>query len=209
MSVAQALNDRMAAILESITEGLFIFDADWRCTYMNRRAEQTLRHPRAAFVGKYLWEIVADFGEHFRYGGKIFEQNVRAAMLEKREASFETSFDDHWLVTHVYPVSEGVAVYFQDITQRKLTEFALRESEAKYRRLVEANLVGIVVSDLHGHVLEANDIFLTILGYTRQELERGELNWRAITPSEYRQAEDEAIRQLHERGIYQPFEKEY
>jgi PAS domain S-box-containing protein len=96
-----------------------------------------------------------------------------------------------------------------DITERKRMEETLRASETKFRRLVDANIVGIIVTTLSGQILEANDTFLSLVGYTREELMAGQLSWRAITPPEYQQISDEVVQELRQYGVCRPIEKAY
>lgn len=132
-------------------------------------------------------------------------------MLNKESFSFESFVmrTQRWIVTQVYPISEGVVVYFHDITERKQTELALRASEAKFRRLFDANVIGVMLAGLDGRVLEANDALLSLFGYSREELARGQINWRALTPPGYCQQDAEKIEELIETRIAQPFEKEF
>jgi PAS domain S-box-containing protein len=97
----------------------------------------------------------------------------------------------------------------RDITRRKLAEAALRESEARFRRLLEANVIGVLFWDVHGNISEANDLFLRMIGYTREDLHAGEVNWRKITPPEYRDLDDRILASLAATGVCNPVEKEY
>jgi PAS domain-containing protein len=60
----------------------------------------------------------------------------------------------------------------------------LAEREAKFRRLIDSNIVGIFVWELEGRIIEANDAFLHMVGYDRQDLVLGRLRWTDLTPSE-------------------------
>src|SRR5579864_4176016 len=71
-----------------------------------------------------------------------------------------------------------------DITAAKEARLALEEREAKIRRLVDANIVGVLISDLAGRVIDANDAFLQMVRYTRNDLAWGRLNWTELTPAE-------------------------
>jgi PAS domain S-box-containing protein len=84
----------------------------------------------------------------------------------------------------------------------------IAEAERRYRVLVDANVVGVTVSD-HDRVLEANDAWLRITGHTRAQQERGQLSWRAMTPPEWVSADDHAMEQLATEGWVEPYEKEY
>jgi PAS domain S-box-containing protein len=97
----------------------------------------------------------------------------------------------------------------QDITERKATEEALGKSEARLRRLVESNVVGVNFSDLGGGLTEANDAFLNLIGYTREDLRSGTLRWDVITAPEYFETDRRAIEELKAGGFCRPIEKEY
>ncbi|AFY47370.1 PAS domain S-box [Nostoc sp. PCC 7524] len=96
-----------------------------------------------------------------------------------------------------------------DISDRKYAEVALRQSEAKFRRIVESNIVGIYFGDFSGRIYEANDAFLEMLGYTRAELEAGNLRWDRMSPPEYQDLDQKKIQELQIGGACTPFEKEY
>jgi PAS domain S-box-containing protein len=84
----------------------------------------------------------------------------------------------------------------------------IAEAERRYRVLVDANVVGVTISD-HERVIEANDAWLRITGHTRAEQESGRLSWRAMTPPEWASADDHAMQQLATAGWVEPYEKEY
>src|SRR5258705_1878046 len=85
----------------------------------------------------------------------------------------------------------------------------LREREAKIRRLVDANIIGIFIWDLDGHILEANDALLCVLGYDREDLASNRLRWTDLTPPECRDRTARAGAEIGMAGAVQPFEKEY
>ncbi|MEC4815391.1 MAG: PAS domain S-box protein [Scytonema sp. PMC 1069.18] len=85
----------------------------------------------------------------------------------------------------------------------------LLESEARCRRLVDSNIIGVIVAEINGAVVEANDAFLQMVGYTREELASGKVKWREMTPPEYFEASQHSVAELREKGVCTPFEKEY
>ncbi len=95
-----------------------------------------------------------------------------------------------------------------DITERKRLEEALRASESRFRRLAESNIIGIILIDVSGNTIEANDAYLEIVGYTRQDLLARSLRWTEMTPVEYRAKDEQAIKELKTTGVCTPFEKE-
>ena len=96
-----------------------------------------------------------------------------------------------------------------DVTERKRAEQALRESEAKIRRLVDANIIGIIIWDFDGRIIEANDAFLRMVDYDREDLVSGRIRWTELTPAEWRERDEHAVAELRSTGTFQPFEKEY
>ena len=97
----------------------------------------------------------------------------------------------------------------EDIIERKRGEEALRESEAKIRRLVDANIIGIFIWDFDGRILEANEAFLHIVGYDHEDLVAGRIRWTDLTPPEWRDRDTRLIQEHKVTGILPPFEKEY
>jgi PAS domain S-box-containing protein len=85
----------------------------------------------------------------------------------------------------------------------------LAEREAKIRRLFKANIIGILVWDIKGRILEANDAFLHMLGYDREDLASGRLCWTDLTPDDWRDRDARTVAELKMIGAVQPFEKEY
>src|SRR5712664_2290619 len=85
----------------------------------------------------------------------------------------------------------------------------LREREARIRGLVDSNIIGIVIGDVQGRIIEANQAFLDIVGYAREDLVSGRLRWTELTPAEWRDADDQALAELKTFGTMQPREKEY
>jgi PAS domain S-box-containing protein len=96
-----------------------------------------------------------------------------------------------------------------DVTERKRAEEALRESEAKIRRLVDSNIIGIFVWDFDGRILEANDEFLRMVSYDREDLVSGGVRWVELTPSDWRERNNARIAQQKSSGRFEPFEKEF
>ena len=84
----------------------------------------------------------------------------------------------------------------------------IAEDERRFRVLVDANVVGVTVSDAE-RVLEANDAWLRMTGHTRAELESGAISWRAMTPPEWTSGDDRVLERLAADGWVEPYEKEY
>ena len=83
------------------------------------------------------------------------------------------------------------------------------DREGKIRRLVDANIIGIIIADREGRILEANDAFLHILGYDREDVVSRCVRWTELSPPEWRERDILTQAELNSTGIVQPFEKEY
>ena len=89
-----------------------------------------------------------------------------------------------------------------DITERKTTE-------GKIQRLVDAGILGIYFANLEGEIVEANQAFLQMLQYERQDLVLGRLRWADLTPAEWRELDQRAVKQALANGFFQPYEKQF
>ncbi|SHG84092.1 PAS domain S-box-containing protein [Bradyrhizobium erythrophlei] len=85
----------------------------------------------------------------------------------------------------------------------------LEEREKKIRRLVEANIIGMIIWDLEGRFLETNDAFLRMTGYDREDLASGRVNRTDLTPAEWLDRDTQTLAELNTIGTVQPFEKEF
>jgi PAS domain S-box-containing protein len=85
----------------------------------------------------------------------------------------------------------------------------LREREAEVRRLVDSNIIGILIGTLDGRVQEANQAFLRIVGYDQADIVAGQLRRKALTPAEWHDRDERALVEMRKSGTVQPYEKEY
>jgi PAS domain S-box-containing protein len=85
----------------------------------------------------------------------------------------------------------------------------LAEREARIRRLVDANIIGIFIWDIRGPIIEANDAFLRMIDCDREDLLRGRVRWTDLTPAEWRDRDQQHLTKLSATGSLQPFEKEF
>jgi len=97
----------------------------------------------------------------------------------------------------------------REYLDRQRADAALREGQARIRRLVDSNIIGIFFWDMAGHITEANAAFLQLVGYSRDELLAGQVEWTAMTPPEWRAADQLAGQELSRTGICTSYEKEY
>ncbi|MGM0701325.1 MAG: EAL domain-containing protein [Pseudomonadota bacterium] len=159
------LAERLTTTLESITDGFFTLDAEWRFTYLNQEAERLLQRSRQELLGQEIWQA---FPEAL---GTLFETEYRRAVDDDVSVTFEEHNPrlDLWVEAHAYPSDEGLTVYFQNINARKTAERQLRILE----RGIESSINGVVIADARqpgNPIIYANAAFEKITGYTREEV---------------------------------------
>ena len=103
----------------------------------------------------------------------------------------------------------GSVIVFRDVTDRRLAESHIRRSEERFRRLFDANSIGITITDLAGCMLQANDAFLAMVGYTHEELLTTVTSWNSLIPTEFHDANQRALDELASSGSSQPWEMDY
>ncbi|RJF96146.1 AAA family ATPase [Noviherbaspirillum saxi] len=135
---------------------------------------------------------------------------------------------EHGLATHVFTaqrltvlqllagqaaISLENALLYADLLrenmERKRAEETLRERDARIRRLVESNIIGIVFWDFHGGISEANDAFLRMVGYSSADLRSGMDRWTDMTPPDCRAADVRALEEIRNTGTCTPYEKAF
>lgn len=203
----EAENARMQAesILARIDDGFVAIDRNGRFTYVNRRAGELARRDPRHLIGKSVWDAFPE-----NVNGPFHGAYQRAlAARQPTEAEEYIPQHDRWYTGRVYPSDAGVVVFFHDITDRKRTEIALRASEARFRGVLESGMFGILFWNAAGTVYDANDYLLNLIGYTRVDLESGNILLHDLTPPEFEHADRRAWQEIATRGVCTPFEKEY
>jgi PAS domain S-box-containing protein len=178
---SEAARTRVANLLESITDGFFALDKKWRFTYINGQAERLLQKNQNELLGKNIWSVFPEII------GTTFHREYQRAMLEQVSVEFEEFYLplNCWLQVHAYPAKDGLSVYFQDITERRRTAEALRESEERWQLALHGNNDGIWDWNL-----KTNEVFFStrwkeMLGYKDHEVSNRWDEWtKRIHPDE-------------------------
>lgn len=97
----------------------------------------------------------------------------------------------------------------KDLEERKKIESALRVSEMRFKKLIDSNIIGVIVAKFDGSIIEANKFFLDMLGYSQKELKTGKIRWDELTPEKWFHLDAKAIEELKVFGVANPWEKEY
>lgn len=162
---------KIISIFESITDGFFALDQQWRFTYMNKTTEKTfsqfLGKTKEEMIGKSFWELFPSlFGSsvHLKCR-KAIENNIPVHL------ELQSPFIDNFYEVNAYPGPEGLSVYWQDITRRKQAEESLRLSKEILSKAFHSSpsMMGIKRLDNLVYV-DVNESFARSTGYSREEI---------------------------------------
>ncbi|WP_436923694.1 PAS domain S-box protein [Halosimplex amylolyticum] len=140
----EELASELDEVFERVDDAFYALDEQFRYTYVNDRAEELLGRDRADLLGRSVWDAF-DLSEDYPV-----REHYERAMATQESTTFERYSEPLgiWTAMRVYPSESGLSVYFRDVTERKETEAALRESEERHRLALEAGGLGAWELDL-------------------------------------------------------------
>ncbi|MDR3639043.1 MAG: PAS domain S-box protein, partial [Isosphaeraceae bacterium] len=207
---------RYRLLVQNSSDIITAFDADGTILYQNPTIEQMLGHRPEERIGTNI------LGDPIIHPDDLNAVRVFLNDAQRRRGKSVVSgfrlrhADGSW--RHIEAVGQdllnepgvgAIVASFRDVTERRRAEEALRASEERFRRLFEAGIVGVGVSDRNGTWLEANDELLRILGRSRAELAAGAIHWVEMTPAKYLPLDEQGIAEAERRGACTPYEKEF
>ncbi len=155
--------------LESISDGFYALDRDWRFTYVNSQAARWINRLSKDLIGHSVWE---EFPESV---GSLFEQEYRRCAAEQVTVSFESFYPplNAWYAVRAYPIASGLAVYFQDVTEQKADRAdSIKQAETSRQQLAEIEAIyasapiGLCFVDTDLRFVRINDRLAEINGVT-------------------------------------------
>jgi PAS domain S-box-containing protein len=193
------------AILESIADSLFVLDGDGRFAFVNSEAAEFLGLQGDELLGKKFSEVLRE--ENNSELSRAIEASLRDRSSRRLEHFHEAT--NSWLEQQICLNKDGgIAVLGRDITSRRRLEDALRASEERFRRLTDSNVIGVMVTT-GGVVTEANDLLLSMIGYTRDELVRQQVTWRSIALPDHHVLDSAAQDDLRSVRFSRPQERDF
>ncbi|MEG4915631.1 PAS domain S-box protein [Microcoleus sp. B7-D4] len=203
-----------STLAENATDIIARFDRKLRHIYINHAVESATGKPPAELIGKSNRE--SGMPPHLcDLWDEAFMKVLGSGKQETIEFEFPTPDGIKHYHCRVIPEFaednsvETVLSISRDITELKQVEDQLRQSESKFKAIVDSNMIGLIFWDLNGSITDANAAFLNTVNYTREELLAGRVNWQEMTPPEYVRLDTEKVAELKARNTVLPFEKEF
>lgn len=194
----KTLSDRIEAMLESMIDGFVALDKNWRYLYVNRHAANMFGRDPASLIGKYIWE---EFPEGV---GQPFYHTYYRVMAQQKPEQIEDYYPpwDRWFENRIYPTPDGITIYFQDITDRKKMEANLRESEARFRAIIDTEPECVKMIGPDGRLNFMNRAGLDMIEADSLDQVQGQSVLQIITP-DYQEAFARLTRRVlsGERGM--------
>jgi two-component system, cell cycle sensor histidine kinase and response regulator CckA len=188
-AAVQAERDRLELILRDLPVGVLIATEEGRVELANPAAIEIYGGAiRPGETGPKTWPLERSL----KSGETIVNEEID---IVRPDGSARA------LMINSRPLGDSAAIAtYSDVTSLRAAQRALRDSEARLRRLFDSPLIGVVSGD--GDVaIEANDGFLRMLGYSREDLRNGGISFSALTPDEFHAADARVTVQLEERGF--------
>jgi PAS domain S-box-containing protein len=206
-------HDLLLALFEATPDFVFFKNLDGCYVAMNDAGARAIGLPAEEIIGK------DDYALFPREVAERWIWEDRQVLAAGTSLTFEDQMESGNPTIHLQTIKSpwrnqagetiGTVGIGRDISDKKRVERALKEVESRFRQLFFSDLMGIHIPDRFGAITEANDEFLRITGYTREELEAGLVRWDTMTPLEYHGLDQEHIAEAAERGTCTPYEKEY
>ncbi len=213
---ARQSEDRFRQLAENIREVFWITSLNGaEMIYVSPAYAEIWGHPTEELYANPLQWLESIHDDDRARVEAAFQVRAQTGQYDEEYRILRPDGQMRWIRDRGFPVRDEsgrpyrIAGVAENITKRRKAEEQLRHSDDRFRRLVESNIIGILITDFQKRILEANDLFLEMIGYSRAELEAGEIRWKRITPEEYFEADNRALAELSEKQVCTPWEKEY
>jgi two-component system cell cycle sensor histidine kinase/response regulator CckA len=205
---------RLAAIHEATPDLVSISDPEGRLLYVNRGGRRMLGLDESSDItGRTMADFLPDPSTHPVQSVGIptaVREGIWRAEVELVSVNGETISVSQVVLAHKRADGsvEFLSTIARDMTESNRSDDALRVSEGRLQQLLDSNIIGVHFWKTDGQVLDANEPFLEMIGYTRDELHAGRVDWIALTPPEFARADEKALAEMASTGSCVPYEKQ-
>ena len=188
-------NVHASEILDRISDGFVALDKNWCYTYMNKMAGEIVQRDPDKMIGKNMWEEFPDL-----VGGSFYKAYEKA-LREQQFVAIEEYYPpyDKWTVNYIYPSSEGLSVYFRDITKHKKAEEKLKESEETRSLIMNSALDAIICINTEGTIIIWTPQAEKIFEWKEEEVTGKNIS-EIIIPEKYREAHRQGLAHYVQTG---------
>ena len=202
---------RFRALIEKGAEAVLLTSEDGTIAYASPASTPIFGLFPQELVGKRFGDLVHPEDRNFAASTllRLREDRAIGVPVECRIQRADSS--TRWIAVTGSnllddPAVGAIVANLRDVTERRRSAEALRASEARFNRLAESGIIGIVTSELGGNIIDANDAYFAMTGYTRSEMRAGGLRWGNLLPLEQDAAGGEKALLLRRNGFAAPYE---
>ena len=215
-----ASDEQARAILNQAGDGIVVCDLEGRLIFANAAAETFASEKPFSgqlVITNNIWgkafgvdgtELPASEWPQSRALRGIASSSQELRFVRADGRSYDLLLNATPLLNRVGNLIGAVAT-FSDITERNHIEEALRKSEARFRSIFNSNVAGLAIWDAQGVLYEANDQFLKLIGYTREQFQAGQVRWDESTPPELPDRDYKTVKELSAGREIEPYEKKF
>ena len=198
-------------IIANIPSGLFVYDHDGVICIMNEMACQMFGKTEAELVGTSMQNLFGPFLQPEHIDAMLTQGSIpdSEALIPGPEGRSRICRFSSSVIRDVGQRTLAHVCLVHDVTEQKQSGEALQASEARFRRVVESNIIGLIIVDGQNRITEANEAFLKMVRYTRHDLVMGLVGGPNMTPREYQVVDDWMQEKLQETGSCSAVEKEF
>ncbi len=180
---AEVAKAHLETVLAGIQDQFYVLDWEWRYTFVNDRVAEVVGIQKEELLGRIIWEVFPDVVK------SEFYTQLHQAKAQQTVVRFEYFYSpwQRWFENRVYPFAEGVSIFTTDISDRKQTEKALRESEEQFRNMADNAPFMVWVTDTNGYCTYLSKSWYDFTGQS-EEMGLGFGWFNAVHPEDYNNA---------------------
>ncbi len=189
-----------------VTEADPVTEPGPRIIFVNESFERNTGYPAHEALGRSPRFLQGPKTDR-RILAEIHEALGRSQPIRRQVVNYRKDGTEFWVDLDIVPIfgPDGKCTHFAAI-ERDIT--GAKKKEARFRRLVDSNVQGVIFWNSKGEVTDANDYFLRLTRFTRDDMKNGAVNLSALTPPEFAHLDQQALKEIAKRGVCEPYEKE-